>query len=906
MAEIWTPVRLLQAMAARGDQPAVITIAGETTQAHSYSDIASRAGRLAAGLIDHGVKPGEPVALFAPNGPDWVVARLAIAAAGAVGTAIDDIADADEAAMILADSGCQRVLTTSQHLPLVRKAASARPLEIFVMDDCSRGEEPANGDREPDRGGRPWRELFAPAPRELPAVDPQAHAALIYTSGTTGAPKSFFLSYSNISANLTAIRDIGVVGPNDRLLMPLPLHHVYPFVVGLLTPLVIGAAVVLPEAPSGPQIVHAVKHGGATVMIGVPRLYEAMLTGIQGRVAARGRLARTLFSAMLRLSLWTCQRSGLRPGGVLFGPLHREIGPQLRLMVSAGAKLSPEIAWELIALGWDVLTGYGLAETSSAFTGNVPGQLRIGSEGRPLGDGEARIGDANEHGLGEIQLRGPNVFAGYRNNAEANANAFTTDGWFRSGDQGYLDEDGYVYVTGRIKELIVLGGAKKVFPEEIESRYGNTDIIREIAVLERSGALAALVVPDLEAIRRRGNAGIEDVIRVHLTSVGRQLPSHQRLSGFALTQQPLPRTRLGKYRRHELPDLYDKARRGDRGRPAAEMSAEDRAFIERSPGREVWRILHDRYPDKAVDLDSNPQLDLGIDSLEWVNIGLELERALQVRLSEQDIAAADSVRALITTLERARDRDPNTVAGGMDAPLSPDERRWLASPGGALAGVQTGLYWVNRGLTAALFRLRTVGVENLPENRPYVIIANHVSDIDPVVMAAALPLSHMRRIHWGGDKGRLFGGPVRERFCRAAQIFPVDERAPSRALAMAVAVLEQGDSLIWFPEMWRSPTGELQRFLPGIGSVLARVPVAVVPAYIDGAFEAMPRDRRLPRPHPVMVTFGPALSVDRLIGDGSDGGEGGTEGRGQTDAARIVAALRRHVAALATPRPNRG
>ncbi|TVR99806.1 MAG: AMP-dependent synthetase [Rhodospirillales bacterium] len=890
-ATVWTPARLLDRIAARGDKPALIMVSGDETKSVSGAALAEQVSRLARALAADGVAPGEPVCLFAPNGPEWVAARLGIALAGAVGTAIDHLADADEAAMILKDSGCRRVLTSREHLDLILELGEERDLSVITIDGSGR-----------DAGAaRDWADLPTEGRADLPEIAPDADAALVYTSGTTGAPKSFFLTWANISVNVEAIAGLGVVNAEDRLLLPLPLHHVYPFVVGLLTPMVIGASVVFPEAPAGPQIIRALKASRASVIIGVPRLYEAMLTAIRQRVAGRGRVAETLFRLMLNLSIWSARRLERRIGRRLFASLHRQFGPDLRLMVSAGAKLAPESIWPLIGLGWQVLTGYGLAETSSAFTGNVPGRLRIGSEGRPLNDGEVRIGDPDENGVGEIQLRGPNVFRGYRNNEEANRTAFSGDGWFRSGDLGCVDPDGFVFVTGRIKELIVLGGGKNVFPEELEAVYGQSPAIREIAVLERSGALVALVVPEVEAAKDAPSGLIEDVIRVHLTSTGRNLPSHQRLSGFALTRQPLPRTRLGKYQRFQLPALYEAAKRGETGQVAEEPSGDDRALIEASPGRDIWAMLKRRYPDKPLRLDAHPQLDLGIDSLEWLNIGMELEETLGLRLAEQDIAEAETVRELIRLAERGAQRRSEAgerPGAGIDAPLSEADRRWLAPPGPALKVLQLVLYGLNVGLMWALFRVRTEGKEHLPASDPYVIIANHASDVDPPVMAGALSFSRLRRLRWAGDNRRLFRGPIRRAFSRAAGIFPVDARAPSQSLAMAAAVLAEGQSLVWFPEMWRSPTGELQRFLPGIGVLLQHHPVPVVPAFIDGTFEAMPRDRRLPRPHPVRVIFGEPVDTEALlraldVGDDDRAAE------------RIADALRDRVAAL-QPAPAGG
>ena len=839
----WTIGALLSQMRERGDAPALTAVKDGTSISLSHREAAGRALALGAGLRADGVVPGESVALLAPNGPDWVIARLGIAAAGAVGVAIDDLATEPEITEILRDCGAHRALASPAH---AATAAQAFPgMRVHVIAD-----EPAD-----DRPS--WRALFADeaSPIELPA---DAEAMVVYTSGTTGAPKPFALTYGNVAANVAALTATGVVRAGDRVLLPLPLHHVYPLVVGVLTPLAAGASVVFPEAVTGAEIAAALRSARVTIMIGVPRLYAALLDGMAARAAAKGRVTGALFDTLLRLSVAARRRFNLRLGRLLFGAVHRQLGPDLRVMVSGGAKLEPALIDKLQGLGWQVLSGYGLAETASIFTGNLPGRQRIGSEGQALGTGRMRIADADAEGIGEIQLEGPSVFAGYIG-AEANRDVFTDDGWFRTGDLGHLDSDGYVYVTGRAKEVIVLGGGKNVFPDSLEKHYGASPFIREIAVLEHRGALVALVLPDMAALQADGKTRPEQAIRVALASAAQTLPSYQRLAGFAMVRETLPRTRLGKYQRFRLPALYEAARASPERRTIApsELSAADRALLARPPAAEILSLLERRYKDAAVTLDASPQLDLGIDSLEWMGLATELESRFGLRIGDEALAQVTTVRELIAAAVDAK----RVVAGAVQADL-----RWIERPGAGSRAFATIVYWLNRWLMRALFGLRAEGLSRIPASGATIIVANHVSDLDPLVMAAVLPWRQMRRTWWGGDAVRLFGSPLMRRLSHAAQIFPVDELASGRALDLGVAVLARGEALIWFPESWRSPDGSLQEFLPGIGLLVARSGALVVPAHIDGAFEAMPRDRRLPRPVPIRIRFGTPIPAASLGG----------------------------------------
>jgi len=839
MTTTWDLHRLLDAMAARGEAPALIAVHGGKTETWSHARLAEQARALAAALVGRGVAPGDPVAVVGPNGADWTIVRLALGAAGALGVPLDDLSSPLELATTLRDSGARWVFAGANHLDAARPLAEELGARLFALD--------ADGD------APHWSTLLGAETPPLPPLAADSPAALIYTSGTTGDPKSFVLSHANIAANVTAIIAENIIGHDDRVLLPLPLHHAYPYVVGLLTPLASGACVVFPEAPTGPEIVAALKAARATTLIGVPRLYTALIAGIEARVAARGRLARTLFGALLSLSTWARQRLGWRLGRRLFASLHRQMAPDLVHVVSGGAKLEPPFVWRLEALGWQVMSGYGLAETASIFTGNRPGAWRVGSEGKALPGGEIRIGEPDQAGIGEIQLKGASVFAGYRNDPDANAAAFTPDGWFRTGDLGRLDADGFVEVTGRAKEMIVLGGGKNVYPEDVEKVYAASAAVQEIALLERAGALVALVLPDVTAIRDGGTDRVEDAVRVALGETAATLPSHQRLAGYMLVREPLPRTRLGKFRRFMLPDIYDGA---ETPRPAApkELTDEDRALLAASPAKEIWAFLGERYAGKGLALDASPQLDLGIDSLEWLGLALELERRFGATLDDDALARAHTMRELLAEIVAAAD---TAAAPAID--LDP----WFQPLGAGQIAVGAMLYGLNWGLMRLMFRVSADGREHLPAAAPYLLAANHASDIDAMVLAAALPYRRMRRIWWGLEITRIAASGLTHWLMRTCNVFPVNERTPAATLDAATRVLES-DALAWFPESWRSPDGKLQRFLPGVGVVLARRPVPVVPAWIEGTFAAMPRGRHLPRPAKVTIRFGGAIAPEAL------------------------------------------
>lgn len=849
---------LVLALAARGDHPALLTVRDGVAEATGYAALGRDALALAGALAARGLGVGDRAILFGAPGPGWITVRLALGALGAVAVAFDETTSDAELAVLVPASGARLAFCDATFAP--RLAGVDQGLAIATLDGG--GELPG------------WRDWAAGPQAPLPPIAPDEPTMLVTTSGTTGRPKAFLLTHANILHNVRAIAGQGIVTGKDRALLPLPLHHVYPLTVGVLTPLACGATVVLPEGVTGPLLVAALKAGRCTIMVAVPRLYAALLAGLMGRVAAQPWPKRLVFRALFSLSLALRRRFGIRIGKRLFGAIHRTLAPDLWLMASGGAAFDADTIWPLEALGWQVLSGWGLAETASILTNNHKDRARIGAEGFALPGVALRVAEPDARGVGELQARGPSVFAGYLDNPEANAAAFTEDGWFRSGDLGLIDAEGYVHIVGRVKEMIVLGGGKNIFPEELEKLFLDQPAIAELGLVETSGSLVALVVPDEAAIAASGTPRIEDAVRVALTTVAQTLPSWQRPAGFAITRETLPRTRLGKLQRFLLPRLYEEAAAG-RAPASATLSEEERALIATPPADALWALLRERFPGRVVSPAQSPQLDLGLDSLGLLALAMEIEARLGVALGEEELGAVTTVGDL---LRLVIDR-PATAA----VQAAPD-LAWLDPPGLHHRAFARVLDALNRVAMAALFGLRATGREAIPEG-PVIIALNHLSDLDPPIVAAALPRHVLWRTRWAGDRARLFGSGAMRFLSRAARIFPVDERAPAATLAYARESLSRGDALVWFPESWRSPDGTLQRFLPGIGELIRATGATVVPGRIVGTFEAMPRTARWPRRHPVRVVFGAPIAAATLTAGGAD-------------AATIAARLREAVAAL--------
>ena len=875
--------QLVDSLGEQGEKTALFALDRTSNRIWSYRELAERSRAFANGLTRAGFKPGDSVVLLAQNRPEWIAAALGAIRAGAVIAPLDVQFGDEDLAHILADSAARAVITTKRRVPRLELLDPQRKLVLL--------DAPPNDERS-------WEKLCRPEPGELPVVAPDDPAVLFYTSGTTGPPKGVPLSHANIASQLDAVWQLQIVSEVDRVLLPLPLHHVYPFVIGMLAPLSLGLPLILPFSLTGQQLLRALREGEVTGIVGVPRLYRALYAGIRSKVESSGRIARRLFLLLLRLSRFLRDSLGIQAGKILFRSLHRRFGKNLRLLASGGSALDPELAATLRALGWEVAIGYGLTETSPLLSINLPDDWRPGSAGKVLPGVNLRIDpdalEAEEHGdhreLGEVLARGPNVFAGYRNLPEETAHAFTADGWFRTGDIGHFD-DGFLYLAGRLSTLIKTESGEKVQTEDVEAAYAKEPAIRELGVLKKGGKLVALIVPERAAC----GDDIAAAVRGAIETASRNLPSYERISEFALTNDALPHTRLGKLQRHRLAQRFAEAKStGAKTAPTGvmpleEMSGEDRALFEEARPHAVWELLGRRYPGKRLTPDTSLQFDLGVDSLEWLNLTLEIAETSGVEVTEEAIARIDTVRDLAReVLEAAEGAGIDPLAQPC-AILDESQKRWLRPLGPLMNLTARAIYAFGRGLMRLLFRVRVIGRENLPDDQPWILTPNHISYLDGFVLANALRWEQLRETCWAGWTGIVAANAFMRFLSRLGRILPVEPtRAARTSLAFGAIVLQEGKNLVWFPEGGLSRSGELQEFKPGIGLLLERFPTAVVPVCIRGTSDALPPDSARLRFRPVRIVIGKPCSAEELR----------RLGQGEKPSEQIANGLREKIAEL--------
>jgi long-chain acyl-CoA synthetase len=843
-----TILGLFQKAAARHkDRPAFNSFEREWKTLTHGEFLASVRG-IASYLMNSGVRAGSRVAILSESRVEWCASYFGILMAGCTAVPMDAELGPSEIERLLADSEAVLIFHSEKTRLKLPAGVKAVRFDSGLFTEIRR----------------------IPEKSPCPSVGAEDVASIVYTSGTTGTPKGVMLTQRNLFSDAEALIRFGIIRPDDNLLAILPFHHTYPFMCTFLVPLCSGAQVTFAPSLKGPELLSTIRERGITIFMCIPRLLEMFRNRITGEIKGMPRVLSVPLLLLVRFCFLLRKTTGVNLGKVIFGKIHGILGPQFRFFTSGGAKLDSGIIEALEGMGLTVLEGYGLTETSPVVTFNPLDKRKPGSAGKPLPSVELKIMNPSEEGEGEIAVRGPMVMKGYYRDPQATAQVFRED-WFLTGDLGVLDRDGYLHITGRKKEVIVLSSGKNVYPEEVEREYLTIRIIKEIGVVGNSeggeaSGLYGIIVPDRDYARSARVGNIREVLKGELSQVSNGLPPHDRVKGFMLHPGPLPRTPLGKLKRHALADLLRK----EAEEPAARE--EDRELLEDAVGRKVVECIVPLLKKKRPLLNSDHlELDLGIDSLQRIELIVAVEKAFLIDLPDTVGSEIQTVGELVSVI---KERVPEG-GGKAQAPLrwkellsaeaSEEEKKWI----GLGQGVMTGflvliLHALLRGILKVFFNLRVEGIEHIPEH-PFILTPNHCSNIDGFVVAGAVSPRILKRLYFQGYRP-YFMNPFTALFARMAHVIPIDPEAHLvKALQLSSYVLRQQGSLCIFPEGSRSWDGQLMEFKKGVIILAKEHHIPVVPVRIQGTFKVLPRGGVFPRIHPIRVTIGPPLLVKDLL-----------------------------------------
>lgn len=521
-------------------------------QTISYGELHQRVSRVAQLLHQLHVKPAERVAMLMPNGPCWPEIYYGIATSAFTAVPVDAQLREQEVAHILRDSQARVLFVSSSCYALLKHIEAPLPelRHIILIEDPRQpiAAEPEGhatyhsyGDLLRDTDAARYSDFYA-------QMQPAEHdiASVIYTSGTTGRQKGAMLTHRNFVANVRGIQAAVTISSGDNFLLVLPLHHAFAFTGNLLLPTACGAQISLVESLR--TVAETMREVSPSVLIAVPLLVEKMLARIEARLAGN-RLARLL----VKLGL----------GRLIRHKLLAALGGQLRLIVVGGAPTDPAVLQGYMRLGIPIVEGYGLTESSPVLALNPPTAPRPGSVGKALPGVDIRISSPNAEGVGEICAKGHNIMAGYYRN-EAATREVIHDGWLSTGDLGYIDNAGYIVITGRCKNLIVNREGKNIYPEEIERAINGCRYVLESLALgevqppEVGERVGLIVVPDWDAIdgyKSRNKPSLTDgevdeLIRGSIRRGTEAMASYKRPRSVKIRHDEFEKTSTGKIKRY--------------------------------------------------------------------------------------------------------------------------------------------------------------------------------------------------------------------------------------------------------------------------------------------------------------------------------------------------------------------
>jgi len=905
----------------------------QTVERVTFAELV-RMSESVANWLSTRVEPDARVAILAANHPRWVAAYLGIIAAGRTAVPLDTAFHADQVRKLLVDSGASLLFCDAKHLPAAMEAVAG--LNVGLVMTTAAGERvttaaaPANpSNRTPGHGESTGAKknvfagdldsIFAAGPADFQPVDPDesAVAALLYTSGTTADPKGVMLTHSNLLGEASSVLAVIKIDSRDALLGILPMFHVLAQMANLFLPLFNGARVVYLETLNTTELLRALQERNITTFCVVPQFFYLIHERIFKELNKRGKITLRLVKLMMRFN-YGLRRVGINAGKVLFGKIHATFGSRMRYLITGGSRFDPAIAKDFYSFGIDVLNAYGLTETTGGAFINPPGNVVFGSVGKPFPGIEAKIVESKivdakplEDGspaAGEIAIRGAIVMKGYWNRPEATAEVLR-DGWFYTGDLGYFDSRGNLFITGRGKEVIVLANGKNVYPEEIEAHYLQAKCVKEICVMAlesrpgdpTSERLHAVVVPNFELLRESKIVNAKEAIRFEIEALSHKIASTKRLGSYDIWQEDLPRTTTRKLKRFEIEKKVRELKQ--RGNGDAEIGTEkpltdeEKAWLERDDVKGALAVVREssRNALAAIHPGHNLELDLGLDSMQRVELLTGLEQKLGGQIPESQLAEIYTVRDLVDTVLESAGRGEGKAGSSAPAwstilsePVTAPEVLALARH-----NVFAEVFFFILGkiiylLAVDRFHLKMRGLENLPERGPYLICSNHQSYIDPLVLAAVLPW-RLFRLTFALGTSEIFGTGLMRRLARWLRVVVLDPDANLiPAMRAGFYGLNQGRILMLYPEGERSNDGNPTVFRKGAAILAIHAQAPIVPVAIAGFYEAWPRHKRFPKVAPLQLVFGAAIQPPPLS-EASEASEAAYEGLTLELKSRVVA-----------------
>lgn len=762
----------------------------------TYAQLSQQIEAMVGLLVQRGVSPGETVAICAPNSSWWVTVYLACAAFGVIVVPLDFNSTAEFIDMVLQQTKVKLLFKS------VYKTYDGS-IETIPMEDMAH--------------------IVSSVPHipiSLPTVSSSTVLEIVFTSGSTGTPKGVVLTHGNVMSN---VNNFLAAWPKDSRhqtnLSLVPLSHMLEQTAGFWAPFTLGYTIVYIASLRPTAIVAALREESIDNLITVPAFLQLLRRRIQSQLDST-TLAATASRALVRAAAHTPSRVAR----MATAPIRGRLGSRLRTLAVGGAALPADVEDFWVHLGYDVIQGYGLTETSPLATYSNRSFRRSRSVGKGLPNQEISL-----NGAGELLLRGPHVSKGYYQNQSATDAVLDSDGWFHTGDIAEIDSDGYVFLKGRLKNMLIGSNGLNIYPEDIEAHILNFSEVRDVVVLmdnrHDEPKLTAVVLTDHDI------AAIRSVIQ----SVNQTLASHQTIQHQIIwPDTDFPRTPTRKIRRQLVQDAVDNQQT-------------DTPFIPTTDSNILHGVLS-QVSGTSVPITDEMVLaaDLAIDSIKRLELVTIIEEKLLVAIEETMITQTTTVAELNQIVEQAR---KNTIGRGHRT-----ARRLTRNT--LLLVIQS---IAQAGLLTTLNRYQKIdAIKPLDMSEPALYIANHTSHLDAPTFLRLAGFRGRQRLVIAAAADYFFSTWWKSWLSRnIMHALPVErDGAIRQSLEQIGAEISLGRSVVIFPEGSRSTDGSLQAFKPGIGLLAATLQVPVIPVRIDGNFAILPKGARKIHCGNVGVTVG--------------------------------------------------
>lgn len=750
----------------------------------------------------------DKVIIFMENRPELLYSFLGTWDKSGTCVCLDASLSGEELVYYINDSDSKYIYTSKGNLPKVQKALeiSRKTLGIAVVDEIE--------DKEFDG------ELVINAPA------PENVALMLYTSGTTGNPKGVMLKFDNILINVEGLDKYNMFVQEDIVLALLPMHHIFPLLGSGVIPLAKGATIVFLKEMSSQAMVDAFQKYKVTMMIGVPRLWEMLHQKIMEKINA-SKVTKGIFKLAEKIDNISFSKK-------IFKKVHDNFGGNLRFFVSGGSKLDPKIARDFLTLGIKICEGYGMTETAPMISFTPLNEIMPGSAGKILPGIEVKIADD-----GEIIARGRNVMKGYYKRPEATAETIDKDGWIHTGDLGEI-KNNYLYVTGRKKEMIVLSNGKNINPIEIEQWImGKTNLIQEIVVAEIDSVLTAVIYPNFQKISEEKVTNIKETLKWGvIDSYNGKAPNYKKILDIKIVQEEMPKTKIGKIRRFMIPEML--------------KDKDNENIVIEEPKFEEYTMLKDylvKVKKKPVTPFAHIELDLGMDSLDMVELLTYLESTFGIKASEELIIENSTVEKLAEYIKENRGENVIEEVNwkeylNKDIDVELPKSNIVTKIGKAILWIVFKLY----------IRVKKEGVENITTD-PVIYAGNHQSFLDAFLFNHVVPTNVLNNVYYLA-KVKHFSKGYMKTLGENSNVILVDiNKNLGEVLQTLAMVLRSGKSVAIFPEGARTRDGKMLEFKKAFAILAKELNIPIVPFGIKGAFEAFPSNSKFPKSSNVEIKF---------------------------------------------------